>query len=209
MIRRFLLFTLLSAAGISLSTGCEKEPQIITETITKTDTIYISTTDTVLVHVTDSIIIPELIRDTATTFILLRHAETTGIGSNPDLNAAGMERASELIRVLKNVSIDEAYSTDYNRTRQTAAPVAADKGLSATLYNPGALAAFSDGVLQKHKGGTVLVVGHSNTTPDLLNVLTGTSAYGLIPDTEYDNLFIVSVLEKGRAQVVHLKYGKP
>jgi len=42
----------------------------------------------------------------------------------------------------------------------------------------------------------------------LLNVLTGTNSFNQIPETEYDNLFVVSVFEKGRAEVVHLKYGE-
>ena len=51
-----------------------------------------------------------------------------------------------------------------------------------------------------------MIVGHSNTTPSLLNVLTGTSNYSNIPESEYDNLYIVTVFEKGRAEVVHFKY---
>ncbi|MEZ4931357.1 MAG: hypothetical protein R2788_04395 [Saprospiraceae bacterium] len=58
-----------------------------------------------------------------------------------------------------------------------------------------------------YPAGKILVVGHSNTTPDFINVLTGTNDYPQLPETEYDNLFIVTVLEKGRAEVVQLKYG--
>jgi 2,3-bisphosphoglycerate-dependent phosphoglycerate mutase len=55
----------------------------------------------------------------------------------------------------------------------------------------------------------VVVLGHSNTVPLLLNILTGTDDFSNLPETQYDNLFIVSVFEKGRSKVVHLKYGKP
>lgn len=150
----------------------------------------------------------QLLQDTATTFILVRHAEKVREGDNPILNEAGLARAAELSRVLKNIPLSAIYSTNYSRTTQTAEPVAADHQLPIYIYNASALEAFAAEALEKHHKGVLLVVGHSNTTPDLLNVLTGTNDYTDIPETEYDNLFLVSVFEKGRAQVYHLKYGE-
>ncbi len=189
--------------------SCEKEPKIITETIFKTDTLYVTQYDTVVQVVTDTLTLTQFIRDTATTFIVLRHAETTGIGSDPALSADGQERANELVRVLKNVVIGAVFSSNYNRTRQTAQSAAADQGLNVEIYDPLNQNPLINTVLSNHKGGAVLVVGHSNTAPALLNLLTGTNAYPQLPESQYDNLFIVTVFEKGRAEVVHLKYGKP
>ncbi len=203
-----LLFVLLLAC-LSVFPGCEKDPEVITKTVVEKDTITITATDTVFVNLTDTVSLTEFIHDTAMTFILVRHAETTGSGSNPNLSADGLERAEELVRVLKNIGIDGVYSTDFNRTQQTALPVATDKSLSVNTYNPSALNGFADTVLENHHGQIVLVVGHSNTTPDLLNILTGTNDFSDLPETQYDNFFVATVFEKGRAQVVHLKYGKP
>lgn len=202
-----LALLLLAFAPMALS--CEKEPKIITETIVKTDTLYVTRYDTIVQMVTDTLTLTQFIRDTATTFIVLRHAETTGIGSDPALSADGQERAGELMRVLKNIPLGAVYSSNYNRTRQTAQPAAADKGLNVQLYDPLNQNPLINTVLSDHKGGAVLVVGHSNTAPALLNLLSGTNAYPQLPESQYDNLFIVTVFEKGRAKVLHLKYGKP
>lgn len=189
--------------------SCEKEPQIITETIIKTDTLIITQVDTVIVQITDTLTLTEFIQDTATTFILLRHAETTGIGSDPALSTAGQDRAAELIRILKNVPLNAVYSTNFNRTRQTAQPIATDQSLALQTYNAFAPDLLANNALAAHRHGAVLVVGHSNTVPELLNVLTGTSFYQQLPESQYDNLYLVTVFEKGRAKVLHLKYGEP
>ncbi|MCB9354573.1 MAG: histidine phosphatase family protein [Lewinellaceae bacterium] len=202
---------LLLAATLAFSSGlcsCEKEPQVITKTIVETDTIFVIQPDTVYITQTDTLNLTQYVHDTATTFIVLRHAETTGIGSNPDLSPSGHARADELRRVLSNVPLSAVFSTSFNRTLQTAQPVAQEKSLSVALYDPFAPDAFADATLANYHAGAVLVVGHSNTVPSLLNVLTGTNAWSNLPDTEYDNLFLVTVLEKGRATVVHMKYGE-
>ncbi len=202
-----LLPVLLLALHVALS-ACEKDPEIITRTIIETDTLVINHHDTVVVTLTDTLTLTTFLQDTATTFILVRHAETTGIGSNPDLSADGMDRAQELARILKNVPLKAVYSTNLNRTTKTAQPTATDQSLSINTYDGFTLDPVVDGALAMHHGGAVLVVGHSNTTPSLLNLLTGTSNYSNIPETQYDNLYVVTVFEKGRAQVTHLKYGK-
>ncbi len=201
--RYFLLLLLFG----SLFFSCEKDPEVITNTVIQTDTVFVTNFDTVFMTLTDTVTLTEMIHDTATTFILLRHAETTEIGTNPNLSTAGQERVMELVRLLKNVSLNAVYSTNYNRTQQTAQPVADDQGVILDTYNPSALHSLTDGILVDYRGGAVLVVGHSNTTSDLLNVLTGGSTFSDLPETQYDNLFLVTVFEKGRAEVTHLKYG--
>lgn len=202
-----LLPVLLIFLHVALS-ACEKDPIVITNTIIETDTLVINHYDTVVVTLTDTFTLTEFLHDTATTFILVRHAETTGGGSNPNLSADGLLRADELARVLKNVPLDAAYSTNFTRTTKTTEPTAADQSLTLETYDGFVLNPVVDAVLANHRGGAALVVGHSNTTPALLNLLTGTNDYGNIPETQYDNLYVVTVFEKGRAQVTHLKYGK-
>jgi broad specificity phosphatase PhoE len=146
--------------------------------------------------------------DTVTTFILVRHAETSGIGSNPSLSSAGQDRAQELVKVLKDVSLKAVFSTTYNRTSQTASPIAADRSLKVQNYDPSALKEFVDSNMLTYYGETILVVGHSNTTPDLLNILLDSNVYSNIPETEYDNMYTVSVDQKQKATVKHQKYGK-
>lgn len=192
-----------------LSTSCGKDPEIITETLTLTDTVFVTNVDTVFLTITDTLTLTELVEDTAATFFLVRHAETTGTGSDPGLSTAGQERADELTRILGGVALDAVYSTDFNRTMQTASPVAADHGLNVQQYGGSDLDPLADEILENYPAGKILVVGHSNTTPSFINVLTGTNDYAQLPESQYDHLFIVTVFEKGRAEVLHLKYGVP
>ncbi|MDF1516581.1 MAG: histidine phosphatase family protein, partial [Lutibacter sp.] len=90
---------------------------------------------------------------------------------NPDLNEIGKKRAEYWNTVFKNVAFDEIYSTNFNRTLQTAAPMAKTKNLEVKIYHPESL--YNDDFQLKTKGKTVLVVGHSNTTPLFVNKILG------------------------------------
>jgi broad specificity phosphatase PhoE len=200
-----LVFPLL--AFLSALSSCEKDPEIITNTVIETDTILVTQHDTIIIHSTDTLTLTDFIQDTATTFIVLRHAETTGSGSDPNLSTAGMARADELRRILGNVPLAAVFSSNYNRTRQTAQPTATDKALNINIYDPLNQSPLVDNWLAAYRGQTVLVLGHSNTVPALLNLFLGSSEYSNLPDTEYNNLFIATVSDRGRARVLHLKYG--
>lgn len=202
-----MLLLVIAMVVIGSFWSCEKDPEIITNTVTQIDTVFITQQDTIIIHATDTLILTELVQDTATTFILTRHAETESVGSDPILNAAGQARAQELARLLHNVPLNAVYSTTFNRTQQTATPAAADHGLTLQSYSTSNFGLWVNPALQNYKGGAVLVVGHSNTTPSLLNWLIGANTYVQIPESEYDNLYIVTVYAQGNAKVLHLKYG--
>ncbi|HOY04905.1 MAG TPA: phosphoglycerate mutase family protein [Saprospiraceae bacterium] len=206
MKKTFLLAFPLLALMSSLF-SCEKDPEIMTQTVVETDTVYVTQHDTIILHATDTLTLTDFIQDTATTFIVLRHAETSGSGSDPNLSAAGMARADELRRILGNVPLAAVFSSNYNRTRQTAQPTATDKSLNVNIYDPLNQSPLVDEWLSAYRGQTVLVLGHSNTVPALLNLFLGSNEYSNLPDTEYNNLFIATVSERGRAKVLHLKYG--
>lgn len=191
---------LLSLLALLFIFSCTKEPKTIIETITKVDTLFLTHTDTVRIK--------EYVTDSTTTVILSRHAETTGIGSDPSLSTAGQERATELDRVLNNTVIKVIYSTNFNRTKETAAAIATSNSLTTQIYDANKLSQFADLILSQYHNQVVYVAGHSNTTNVLINQLIGSNKYGTIPDNEFDNLYIVSVSAKGNARVVHLKYGK-
>lgn len=109
---------------------------------------------------------------------LVRHAEKTDNARDPDLSEEGRKRTSELAGVLRSAEIGHVHSTDFIRTRETAAPVAKEAGLEVETYDPRDLAGFAKKL--KETGGRHLVVGHSNTTPELTKLLGGE------PGTEID-----------------------
>ncbi len=129
------------------------------------------------------------------TFYFIRHAEkdrSDKTNRNPELTEAGHARAQKWSEVLKNVEFDMVYSTDYNRTQQTASPSAKKNNVTVTSYDPRNI----DGktFIDDNSGKTVLVVGHSNTTPAFVNVVIGEKKYEDIDDSNNANLYIVTII---------------
>ena len=178
-------------------TSCDKDPEVIT--VTEIDTLIVIDTVTLIDTFFET-------PPKATTFIMVRHAETTGSGSNPNLSVDGQSRANRLSQMLEKVNLNAIYSTNYNRTKQTAQPAATAKGITITTYDPFVPGALVDQALLSFPKGAVLVVGHSNTIPDMLNEMVGSNMFPDISENEYDNLFVVHVSALGEATVTHLKY---
>lgn len=143
-----------------------------------------------------------------TTVILVRHAEKgTSPANDPPLTPQGLQRAESLARMFANTPITAIYTTPYARTRETAAPLAAAKGLTAIEVPVGAAypSDIVDKVWLEQSGGTFVVVGHSDTTRDMLRALGFAEAKD-IPDSEYDNLYIVTLGPFTEARVLPMKY---
>ena len=137
---------------------------------------------------------------------LVRHAEKVDASQDPDLSAAGETRAMRLARLLRDAGLDHVHSSDFIRTRETAAPIAAELDLDVELYDPGDLAALAGKI--RATGGRHLVVGHSNTTPEMVDLLGGDPG-SEIDESEYDRLYVVTVGVDGTANAVLLRYGDP
>lgn len=144
-----------------------------------------------------------------TTFILLRHAEKDDTGKDPNLSVDGLSRAEALRHTLNNVRIDAIYSTGYKRTKQTVTPLATEKGIAITEYPADkAYRQLVDEIMEANHGKTVVIVGHSNTIPEILKVLSKMTFNVTIDESQFDNLFIVSCTDNADTVVLPLKYGK-
>lgn len=131
-----------------------------------------------------------------TTYYLIRHAEkdrTDATNKDPNLNEKGLARAKKWAEVLKDVDFDMVYATNYKRTQQTASPTAKNKNLEVLSYNPNNL--FDSEFEKATKGKTVLVVGHSNTTPTLANKILDEEKYEFINDRNNANLYIITTID--------------
>lgn len=136
------------------------------------------------------------------TIFLVRHAEKAvgGDARDPDLSPAGHERAQALASILKDAGISAIFVTDLKRTQQTAEPFAKASNITPTIVpakETGALVARL-----KATSGNALVVGHSNTIPDILAAL-GISDPPEIADEDYDNLFLVTLSAQPRLLRLH------
>ena len=140
-----------------------------------------------------------------TTYYLVRHAEKTAEKSDPGLTAAGQQRAQDLAVRLKDVKLTKIYSSNYIRTRDTAAPIAAVQKLEVTLYDPRDLDGFAQQLLGEK--GHILIVGHSNTTPPLSELLGGEAGEPIVEATEYDRFYRLT--KTGTAVITTIeKYGQ-
>jgi phosphohistidine phosphatase SixA len=122
---------------------------------------------------------------------------------DPPLSPAGEQRAARLAAMLASSGVQQIYTTEFKRTRQTAAPLAERLKLKAVM----SAASDPDPLVQALQKGTApaLVVGHSNTIPDLIKKLGVTEAVA-IGDNDYDNLFVVVRSAAGKATLIRLKY---
>jgi len=156
----------------------------------------------------------ESARAQTTVIVLVRHAEQDRSGGqDPGLTAAGRERADSLVRTLRGSGIRAIYHTQLLRSKETASPVASTLGIRTTELgirrgqspadHAGEVAAH---VVANHRGGTVLVVGHSNTVP-LIAAALGVPDPPPIADTEFHHLFVVLKPQSGPASLILGRYG--
>lgn len=151
-------------------------------------------------------------RSAATVIYLVRHAEPTlpmyaDSSSDPQLNEAGRARAEALADTLAAEHLDRIFSTDYRRTRQTASPVAERSGLEVEIYDPRSLEAFASRLAATP--GRHLVVGHSNTTPELVRLLGGDPGEPIDEEREFDRLYVMVLTPDGEVTSLQLRYGAP
>jgi broad specificity phosphatase PhoE len=128
---------------------------------------------------------------------LVRHAERADAGmaaakvagADPDLSGAGLARANSLAAMLKDARIRTVIATEFKRTKQTGGPVATAAGVPLTVIDSKDVA----GLLKKVRAstGNVVVVGHTNTLPEILKGLGVTEPITIAED-EYDSLFVVT-----------------
>ncbi len=142
-----------------------------------------------------------------TTMYFIRHAEkdrSDKANRNPHLTEEGHARAKKWAAVFSNVRFDVIYSTDYNRTKETATPSLEKTELKGlTMYDPRAL--DGEAFAKDNKGKTVLVVGHSNTTPEFVNAVLGEKKFEWIEDNNNANLYVLTISASGDKSVVLLK----
>jgi phosphohistidine phosphatase SixA len=155
-----------------------------------------------------------------TTVFLVRHAEKAQEpAQDPALTEAGRARAEALARLLSGAGVKAVYTSQFARTKQTAEPLAKLLGvpvetvsLNSNPQRPREVSEQSINELKSkvegHAGAAVLVVGHTNSVPDLIRALGG-DVVPSMDESRFDDLFVVTVYAPGHAKVVQLKYGAP
>jgi broad specificity phosphatase PhoE len=137
------------------------------------------------------------------TIFFVRHAEKASTGGDDmDLSEIGRARAESLATALKDAEISAIYTTEFKRTRQTAAPLAKALHLEPAIISSKDRATLIAKL--QASSGNVLVVGHSNTIPDIIKAL-GITTPVTIADADYDNFFALILDEKPRLIRLHYR----
>lgn len=144
--------------------------------------------------------------DKTTSIYFVRHAEKEKNKDNPSLTEEGKTRANRLAKMLQDIPLSAIYSSDYKRTKETAEPSANQQNLEITLYNPSDLESTAQNLIANNEGKNVLVVGHSNTTPALINIMSPSQKAAPIEESEYDNLYILNINTFGTTNLIQLRY---
>jgi broad specificity phosphatase PhoE len=144
--------------------------------------------------------------------VVVRHGEKAADDArDPSLSSVGVERAHALAQRLRGLPLAAAYATPFRRTQLTAAPSASAAGIEVTVRefasrNPDEDAlALREQLLRDHRGEAVLVVGHSNTVPAIVEALSGREAEPM-PETEFDRLSVVRLRADGSAVLSVQRY---
>ena len=145
------------------------------------------------------------------TVILVRHAEKMIVppeNKDPDLSPAGLARAQELARVFGNAGISAIYATQYKRTQQTVKPLADKLGLPVTHVEAKKTSDLVKQIRSRNMGQVIFIAGHNNTVPEIIAALGGPKLT-IIPEEEFDNLYILTVQKDGSAKLLKMKFGSP
>ncbi len=146
---------------------------------------------------------------TPMTVILVRHAEKAVVppeNKDPDISLDGEKRALELAKMFGDAGIGAIFVSQYKRTQQTVKPLADKLGLTSTAVEAQKTPELIKQIRAQKAGQVVFVAGHNNTVPEVIAALGGPKL-PIIPETQYDNLFILTVNSDGSAKLLKLKYG--
>jgi broad specificity phosphatase PhoE len=145
--------------------------------------------------------------------ILVRHAERAAEpADDPPLSEAGQARAKALAAVLSDTRLDAIFTTQFLRTRDTAALVVRKAGVEPRWFKVGDdtaahVRAVAEAIQARTPGEVVLVVGHSNTVPAIIGALGGPKMFNLC-ETEYANLFVLVFANEG-PRLIRSYFGVP
>lgn len=143
------------------------------------------------------------------TVILVRHAEKEAVppeNKNPDLSLAGQSRAQEIARMFADAGITAIYATQYKRTQQTVKPLSDKLGLTPTYVEAQKTPEVVKQIRAAKPGQTVFIAGHNNTVPEIIAALGGPKL-PIIPETEFDNLYVLTMHGDGTTKLLKMKFG--
>jgi phosphohistidine phosphatase SixA len=152
---------------------------------------------------------PTTRNQSAMTVILVRHAEKKIVppeNKDPELSQAGIARAQELVKMFGGSDIKVIYATQYKRTQQTVKPLAEKLGIPITQVDAKKTAELVKQIRSRNAGQVIFIAGHNNSVPEIIAALGGPQL-PIIPEAEFDNLYILTIQSDRSATLLKMKYG--
>jgi 2,3-bisphosphoglycerate-dependent phosphoglycerate mutase len=129
----------------------------------------------------------------ATTIIVMRHAEKeSGKDPDPELSSEGKKRAEQLAYLFKDIPVTRLLATSFKRTQHTLSNLSSDKGVMIESYESSKIPELVN-TLKQLSGQTIIIAGHSNTAPDLVNQLLNEKKYASLNENEFGKIWILTV----------------
>jgi 2,3-bisphosphoglycerate-dependent phosphoglycerate mutase len=145
-------------------------------------------------------------RTAITKIIIVRHAEKADDGTkNPPLSPEGLQRAERLSTMFSDVNISKLYATPYLRTNQTLAPLSQKFNIVIESYDSSD-ADFAKNLVQKNKGKTIVVAGHSNSSPMLVNRLIQSEKYQKLDESVFSKMWMLTFENEQLIDCIVLNY---
>ena len=147
----------------------------------------------------------------STTILIVRHAEKASDAEDSPLTETGILRAQALVRAAEDAGVSAIYSSQFRRSIDTARPLSDRIGVAITevpvnLASPGDYGELlAKQIIEKYRGQTIVVVGHSNTIASIIEGLARREAP--VDNIEYSDMFIVTVQPSGGAGIIKTQYG--
>jgi len=124
------------------------------------------------------------------TILLVRHAEKVDDSQDPELSPQGKERVQRLVKAIGKYKPGGFFSTDFKRTRDTLAPLAAKREKKIEIYDPRKPQELIDTIM-KSKTKRFVISGHSNTIPGIANLLLKKEVFKNLNDSEHSVIWLV------------------
>jgi broad specificity phosphatase PhoE len=171
--------------------------------------IHIVITCLVLITLLSAAAFPSARAQSSMTVILVRHAEKKIVppeNKDPELSQAGIARAQELVKMFGGSDIKVIYATQYKRTQQTVKPLAEKLGIPITQVDAKKTAELVKQIRSRNAGQVIFIAGHNNSVPEIIAALGGPQL-PIIPEAEFDNLYILTIQSDRSATLLKMKYG--
>lgn len=141
-----------------------------------------------------------------TTVVLVRHAEKElDAGADPRLTPAGIERAQVLATMFAAAKVDALYASQFRRTNETLAPLSRVSGIATKTVDASDPELLVETILAQHRGGLVLVAGHSNTIPELIKLLADIDIPA-VDESDYSGIYVLTLPRWGNPGLLRLNY---